>query len=388
MKSSILNEKNTKYLIFESEENDIPDNTARGMLLNNSIEGVLPFTFSGFDKVQTVRFDISGLTPVSKFLENEPDCDAVLRIIKAAAVCCKETGEYLIEQSSVLFSPDKVFMSEDEQKIYFLILPFLNISSSDIKEFIKTLLFGISFKENENCTYIGKIINYLNKNTFEPDKLYSLCDTLSVSDKPTDSISITDNDNSRTVYVPENHRNDFPQVHTEKPVKTEEPDPVFSEKRRKNENTYGFKIPLDKYADEETEIKEKHGIFSKIFERTRPLFEKRQCDEFGEIIGEYDLRERIPFLLRVKNNEKITINGSNFKIGTDYNMVDYCIFDNNAVSRVHASIKNKSRHYYLTDENSTNHTFLNEKMIKNGIPVKIENRSKIRLGDEEFIFYF
>lgn len=388
MKSSILNEKNTKYLIFKSEESDLPDNTTRGMLLNNSIDGVLPFTFSGFDNVQTVRYDISGLKTVSEYLKNEPDCDSVLRIIKAAAMCCKEADEYLIERSSVVFCADKVFMSDDEQKIFFLILPFVNSTSPDIKEFIKTLLFNISFRENENCTYIGKIINYLNKNSFEPEKFTALCDTLSVPEVFSDSTSQTDNENSRTVYAPENHRNDFPVFHP----KTEQsngkkPVSSVSDKSRKNENFYGFKIPLDKYADEEPEVKEKRGLFSKIFERTRPAFEKLKCDEFGEIINEYDSCEHIPFLLRVKNNEKITINNSFFRIGTDYNMVDYCIYDNTAVSRIHASIKSKCKNYYITDENSTNHTFLNEKRIKNGISEKIENKSKIRLGNEEFIFY-
>ena len=389
MKSSILNEKNTKYLIFESEESDSPDNTARGMLLNNSIKGVLPFTFSGFDKIQTVRFDISGLKTVSDFLKKEPDRNAVLKIIKAAAMCCKEADEYLIEQSSVIFSSDKVFMSDDEQEIFFLILPFSNRTSPDIKEFIKTLLFSISFKENENCSYVGKIINYLNKISFEPEKLISLCDTLSVTESYSDSISQTDNDNSKTLYVPENHRNDFQITHpAEKKFTNPDTNLTITEKSKKIENTYGFKIPLDKFADEEEERTEKHGIFSKIFEKAKPVFAKRQCDEFGEITEEYDFGEHIPFLLRVKNNEKININSCIFKIGTDYNMVNYCIYDNSAVSRVHASIKNKNKIFYLTDENSTNHTFLNENRLKNGISVKIEDKSKIRLGNEDFIFYY
>lgn len=388
MKSSILNEKNTKYLIFESEECDFSDNTARGMLLNNTIDGVLPFTFSGFDKVQTVRYDISEMTPVSEILINDPGRAEIFRIIKAAAVCCKKTEEYLIERSSIVLSTDRVFINKADDTIHFVVLPFSNSISPDIKDFIKTLLFSIRFEENENCSYVGKIINYLNINDFDPEELISLCEDQSVYNTFPYDTHKTDNGDSSTIYVPENHRNDFSLSQDKKIQNNNEiTSSSFSSAHIKSENTFGFKIPLDKYADEEKEDKTKRSIFSKIFEKSRSSYEERMCDEYGEIIDEYHSSECYPFLLRVKNNEKITITGSIFKIGTDYNAVDYCIYDNKAVSRVHASIKNKNRYYYITDEKSTNHTFLNERKIRDGIPSKIEDKSKIRLGDEEFIFY-
>ncbi len=388
MKSSILNEKNTKYLIFESEESDFSDNTARGMLLKNNIEGVLPFTFSGFDRTQTLRYDISELKPVSELLEKCPDRESVFRIIKAAAGCCKEAEEYLIDRSSVVFSTDKVFISSDEKKIFFVILPFLNSKTPDIRDFIKTLLFSIDFKENENCFYIGKIINYLNKNEFEPEKLISLCESGYEPTDPEHDTQKTEHDCSSTVFAPENHKNDFHEAVPEKNHKNSKRiNTEFSGEIKNSENTYGFKIPLDKYADEETVKKEKYGLFSRIFEKKNSFSGRKKCDEYGEIIDDNYSGDNSSFLLRVKNNEKITINKNIFRIGTDYNTVDYCIFDNNAVSRIHAAINKKNRQFFITDENSTNHTFINEQIIRNGVPAKIENRSKIRLGDEEFIFY-
>ena len=93
------------------------------------------------------------------------------------------------------------------------------------------------------------------------------------------------------------------------------------------------------------------------------------------------------FLLRLKNNEKIFLNGDSLRIGTEKKSVDYCIKDNCAVSRVHAEIIHKDDSYYLVDNDSTNHTFLNEQKIKSKYEMKLQNKSRIRLADEEFIFY-
>jgi len=67
--------------------------------------------------------------------------------------------------------------------------------------------------------------------------------------------------------------------------------------------------------------------------------------------------------------------------------VDYYISDNNAVSRTHADIVSKEDAYFIIDNNSTNHTYLNEHMIKSLSEMKLQDKSRIRLANEEFIFY-
>ena len=93
------------------------------------------------------------------------------------------------------------------------------------------------------------------------------------------------------------------------------------------------------------------------------------------------------FLLRVSNNEKIIIKGNKFRIGTEKKSVDYCIKDNCAVSRMHAEIIHKNNSYFIVDNNSTNHTFINEQEIRSKREMRLQNRSRIKLADEEFIFY-
>ena len=93
-----------------------------------------------------------------------------------------------------------------------------------------------------------------------------------------------------------------------------------------------------------------------------------------------------PHLIRTKNNEKILLNKPVFRIGKEKSYVDYFIGDNTAVSRSHANIITRENTYFIVDTNSTNHTFVNGKMIQSNIETEIHDGDKIRLGNEDFEF--
>lgn len=93
-----------------------------------------------------------------------------------------------------------------------------------------------------------------------------------------------------------------------------------------------------------------------------------------------------PHLIRNKNNEKILLNKPVFRIGKEKSYVDYFIGDNTAVSRSHANIITRENTYFVVDTNSTNHTFVNGKMIQSNTETEIHHGDKIRLGNEDFEF--
>ncbi|MCM1158017.1 MAG: FHA domain-containing protein [Bacteroidales bacterium] len=93
-----------------------------------------------------------------------------------------------------------------------------------------------------------------------------------------------------------------------------------------------------------------------------------------------------PYLIRVNTKERVMITKQNFKIGKASMGVDYTVKGNGAVSRVHAIITNKDGAYFIKDNKSTNHTYVNGKNIEDGENEELVNDSKIVLGDEEFIF--
>ena len=93
-----------------------------------------------------------------------------------------------------------------------------------------------------------------------------------------------------------------------------------------------------------------------------------------------------PYLIRIKKNERIDLTKPVFRIGKEKNFVDYHIGDNAAVSRGHAEFMARGGEYFVTDMNSTNHTFVDGVMIQSSVEEKIAHGAKIRLGNEEFEF--
>lgn len=94
----------------------------------------------------------------------------------------------------------------------------------------------------------------------------------------------------------------------------------------------------------------------------------------------------IPYLIRLKNNERILINKPRYRLGKEKSYVDYFIGDNAAVSRSHADIVTNGEEYSIIDMNSTNHTYVNNQMIQSGVEVKLNDGDKVKLGNEEFEF--
>lgn len=91
-------------------------------------------------------------------------------------------------------------------------------------------------------------------------------------------------------------------------------------------------------------------------------------------------------LTRKKNGENIQINKQLFKVGKERIRVDYCIPDNNSISRVHAQIVFKNNAYYVMDMKSTNYTYVNGNKVIPEQEMKLNSGDKIRFADEEFEF--
>lgn len=96
--------------------------------------------------------------------------------------------------------------------------------------------------------------------------------------------------------------------------------------------------------------------------------------------------QRKPFLVRLKNNEKIPLDKPVFRIGKERSYVDYFISDNPAISRSHANIVTREEEYYVVDTNSTNHTYVNGAMIPSNEEYPLEDGAKVRFANEDFEF--
>ena len=92
-------------------------------------------------------------------------------------------------------------------------------------------------------------------------------------------------------------------------------------------------------------------------------------------------------LYRNNTGEIFQINKERSVIGKSETRADIVIRDNKTVSRAHCIISVEDREYYLEDNNSLNGTYLENKKLQSDEKVRIQDGSRVRLSDEEFIFH-
>ena len=86
-----------------------------------------------------------------------------------------------------------------------------------------------------------------------------------------------------------------------------------------------------------------------------------------------------------KKRRTLPIRKEVYKIGRERSCVDCCLSDP-TVSRVHAEVVYRDGNYYISDLNSTNHTYINGVMIKTNKGFIIKNGNIIRFAGTEMIF--
>ena len=93
-----------------------------------------------------------------------------------------------------------------------------------------------------------------------------------------------------------------------------------------------------------------------------------------------------PTLTRLRTGETFSVDKPLFRIGSSQSCCDFFVSDNNYISRNHANIVTRNGRYYIVDQNSTNKTFVNGKIILASTETEIFNETQICLANEHFIF--
>ena len=111
-----------------------------------------------------------------------------------------------------------------------------------------------------------------------------------------------------------------------------------------------------------------------------------ESDSIGDTVVLTDINSNA-YIIRENNQEKIYISDEEFIIGKDFSKVDYCIADNNAVSRMHAELRRVNDEWNVIDLNSLNGTFVNGEKLDANVLRKLKSNDVIFLADEVFTYY-
>lgn len=368
-------EKVTAEYLLKS--NDRIDNLTLGMMVNNDIEGFLPVQPVQVENERYFRYDITGLVTMKEYLGEYVKKDRLLKVFYGIANTIRESSEYMINWTSFSLERKEIYVNPENGDVRLLCLPLLTvINDGNICNFFKNVLFSSQFDLDENGDYVGKLITFLNPKSYTLDKfIYELEDMLGLEHK--EVVEEEDEEDEEDTTVEAETEEDKSDADVEK-----EPAEDTKQEVANDDDTEIQPELEENIAETSDEV-----IDEKVTEETIEIDEVSGKDaETEEVPPTVSKPEIEPYLIRLSNNQEIKIDKDSFYIGKDEKNVDYCISDNLAIDDKHAYIIRHGKEYFVVDNNSKNHTYLNRVLIGTDEEVFIPHGAQLRFADEDFEF--
>lgn len=166
------------FLVYRIEEKDICDTVTLGMLKNNEIQGLLPFTYSQMDGDIFLKYNVTSKISLAHFLAETVTKKQILTIWQQIIDTFLTLEEYMILQNSVVLDLENIYINVSSLKVEMACLPIM-CEEVDIEDFFKSFIYRTHFAQNEDTSYVVRLIEYFNgKNPFSVTRLKELLQSL------------------------------------------------------------------------------------------------------------------------------------------------------------------------------------------------------------------
>ena len=367
---SYTTEDGHKYLIYQTDSQTPKKQLIFGIMNNLNLPHILDVSFDDVEGIKA-NYDITEYDSLTNVFSDVVTRDEMLSTIKNIVSSIQELEEYFITESDLLLKKEYIYIHRQTKEICFVIVAEIFDSDNAVGELIHDIIRSVQWKREENKNYLNILFEVVKKqNSTYEDICYVIDEILS---KPVEYIPI---EPPKPPVIPQTPaKPPKPPVIPQTPAKPPKP-PVIPQTPAKPP-----KPPVIPQAPAKPPKPPVNQV---------SMLQIGDKDFDGEttVLGISNQPMIFPILIRMKNNEKVVINKMEFFIGKDPSHVDYCIFDNSAVSRVHAKIISEKGEFFVIDNRSTNHVYVNGLLIDANVPVRLSHGSRVRLGDEDFEFRF
>ena len=400
-KIQIIEENNSKYVIFESDNFKMQNNIAINMGRKNNNPHLVEAHYEVEDIIKG-EFDITEYVPLMSTLPNFPGRDDVFPVIRKIAFVLNELRNSFICEPDVVLKKEYIFVDKETSVIKFIASPEILTENNSFGDLIDDICSEVNWKKNENKSFLnkffkaidGKATNYEFVNDVINEILSEPVQYLANIPATVQNAGASQQ-NMQSQPVPPVGQPMPPFGQQVQPMG--QPVPPFGQEP--HEEAAGY----DTMPASSTEVNMMMGMnnadngmmnpepvmgqpMSPIDQPIQNDFEEDDDYAATTLLGVSAQLNIMPSLIRAKNGEKVVISKPVFVIGKDPSKVDYCIFDNTAISRVHARIISKNGTYFIVDNKSTNHIYVNGALINPYDEVQLMHNSRIRLADEDFEF--
>lgn len=308
--------------VYKLQSGDRIDNLTLGMLVNNNIMGMAPVSPVQIGQDRYFQYAVTDKVTMREYLGEAVRRDKLLQIFLRIAETLLEAEEYMINPTSFLLDEQNIYVDKNTGAAAMICIPLLSVVNDGN---ICNFFKNVLFSSQFDLEETGDYVSRLI--TFLNPKTYTLSNFI---EELQNMLEKTGED-----------------MNGSEPVKSE-------------------------ISDEKKDIQEP--------EISGQTVEPKESGEPESESG------TVPFLIRSKTSRKIWITKDEFLIGSEQDSVDCWIDDNQAVSRKHAKIVRHGKEYFVVDNDSRNHTYLNGVFVESGEEHYVPHGAMLRFADEDFEF--
>lgn len=433
------------YICLKSE--DALSHYQVKVLENSEVPGLLPVHGTSLNGVTTLHYDITKRQRLSDVLGREITGQSAKQMLADILQTLLSLEEYLLSYSRCVLSPEYMYLTP-ENKIGMVYLPYAGKEICTVEE-IRAFYQGIlvDYLTDDNDIWFLNLLKYVNKQGFSLAGLWEQLET-GLNKPATERQAPAQQAKIQQTPAPQVEKVQIPAkqepVVSKEPVKEEKASKSFldfsvkkdksAEKQKKEEapvdvSGLGFMVPgMENKAVKAEAVsakkpeKEEKSLGKKPFilfgggkkneepEVKTPVkqgwnvvpqqreqaatHEKSGTNNNENWTGTVILSQgsEATVIMGAHHSAQLVYNGNSvyidkfpFHIGNGKVPTDYVIAKQ-GVSRNHATIHNSQGRYYIKDENSVNHTFVNGRQIPPYTETELHFGDVIRLANEELIF--
>ena len=486
------------FLIYTADSDEVMDTVAVGMTTNNKLEGIISPGIQQKNMTMVCKYNITSMTALEDVLLGVINRKKLIALLESMTKSLLYAQQYLLSEEDFLLDTAHIYVDASTGQASLIAKPVIMPGGSSYQNFIKVVLNSVISDESEDCTYIVKIRNYVNRRdgfSYEGllDVLHKLESTGNsvytraditpkqekpVAEQPKVGQPLPQQPNpqqtagnpmvSKTPIVPNipnipNNQNvsnapkgmTIPQIPQTPKKEAQIPKPpkeekekgfglgkLFGKKEKENNpqkkqssplnfaypgkaaaesvgNPVGMAIPGRSNLNaqpvsapqpqapapvQSANVPQQQIQQPVQAQQGRPAQQVSYVEEdYGNTImmsdddgatvlltGDEEALNisgaaRRVYITREKNQQKMEIAKPMFKLGRSADTADFYVAGNGMVGREHAFIIQEDEHVFIKDNNSKNHTYVNDEMVRAGERVELKDQDVVRLADENFL---
>ena len=363
------------FLTYKYKKVQDMDDVILQLLNEADIEG---FAESHMNKAKsTVNYDVTGYRKWSEFSSDELTPEVMASAMENLYHLLAYLEDSFIDIEYVLLDKEYIYVNPGNGKLVILVVPCQAVVDEEytLTDCVRQMFEQFTYGEGA-CA--KQLKSCLQQEIHALETLKELADLLRAYDaepkEPGETVSDEPAVPEETVIL-ETIEEEADQI------KTESANIAADAEYMRNQLREDMRRELEKELREQIREETRRELETELRESIRAELEEEQAQaETSD--------EKMPYLIRRKTGEIISLNKQTFIIGKLDTCCDYVIRGNRAISRLHAVIKYKEDTdvYFIVDCNSTNHIYLNGRQIEAEQPETLEDGMHIHLALEEFVF--